>query len=301
MADLADHDRAAAVGGRRVLDEQRARDRVDPEGPHRLARAVRADQVRRPGRSSPGGPPSRPRRSGPRGAPRRRSRSRSTNASARASRSTGRPPAASRSDVIVVGEVRRERGGRPVGVDAHPDDDPRVVRAQAVGLAEDPGQLAERRRRPPRRRGRWATSGGPSPPGSPATASAASAIASEATAASRQTRSGRQPVGRNPSESSSAAPGGATHVRPVAAAAGRLLVGDREADLGRAVGQPGADDVVGRADLGEPLRRGPGTASIARLPVSPPRRRRPVRGARARRRRAGLAARSPARPRRRCR
>ncbi len=47
---------------------------------------------------------------------------------------------------------------------------------------------------------------------------------------------------------------------PVAPAPGRLLVGDREADLGRALGEPVADDVVRRADDGESLR--PGEESV---------------------------------------
>ncbi len=51
-------------------------------------------------------------------------------------------------------EFGREVGSRPVRVDPESDDDPRIDRAEALGLAEHPGQLADLRgRRPERRKG----------------------------------------------------------------------------------------------------------------------------------------------------
>ena len=65
---------------------------------------------------------------------------------AASSRSMRRPPDASRSEVIVAGELRREVGRGPVGVDADADDDARVVRPETVGLAEDAGRACGPRR-----------------------------------------------------------------------------------------------------------------------------------------------------------
>ena len=81
-------------------------------------------------------------------------------------------------------------------------------------------------------------------------------------AASRQTRSGASQVGPEPERQQQRRARRRDPGPAVAPAAGGLLVGDREADLGRPVGQPVADDVVRRADRGEPLRGGRGTAVI---------------------------------------
>ena len=70
-------------------------------------------------------------------------------------------------------------------------------------------------------------------------------------AARRQTRSGASHVGRNPSDSSRAAPGRRDPGPALAPATGGLLVGDGQADLRGPGGQPAAHDVVGRADDGE--------------------------------------------------
>ena len=154
----------------------------------------------------------------------------------------------------------------PVGVDAEADDDARVVRSRA--------RPTRRGRRPPCARssascGAIGTAGpdglddevvGPlqadRPVGQPG--DLLGGVGHRQRGRRRQAPGvGRgQPVGRKPRLRSSAAPAGATHERPSRPRPGRLLVGDGEADLGRAGGQPGAHDVVGRADAGEALLAG---------------------------------------------
>ena len=95
---------------------------------------------------------------------------------------------------------------------------------------------------------------------------------------SRATRPRREPPGpvgrrarsgRNPSESSSAAPGGATHVRPSRPRPAVCSSATARQTSGVPVGQPAADDVVRRADDGEALASGPGTASRATSTAQP--------------------------------
>ena len=269
VADLADDDRAA---GRRPRSgprrPERARDRVDADRPDRLAGAVGRSRSHDPAGRHLAVRPAGARRSGPpRSASTRGLEPLEERVEQRVAvdRPAARPPRAARSS------CRRGPAGTSAAAQSAlmpiPTTTRGSARPEAVGLAED-ARPSLRSRSPspsPRRRGRSATSGGPSPAGSPATASAASAIASDAIAASRQTRSGASQSGRNPSDSSSAAPGGATQRPTVAAATGGLLVGDREADLRRPVGQPAADDVVRRADARRTARGGRGTASLARL------------------------------------
>ena len=65
----------------------------------------------------------------------------------------GRPPEASWSDVIVAARSGGKSRAAPLRVDADAHDDPRVVRAQALGLAEHTAQLAPCDRPVQRRRG----------------------------------------------------------------------------------------------------------------------------------------------------
>ena len=107
----------------------------------------------------------------------------------------------------------------------------------------------------------------------PPTASPASAIASDHDrAAARRIR--RQPR-RTEAERGQQRGAGRRLPRPaVAPATGRLLVGDRDADLGRALAQPARDDVVRRADEVEVLarasERSAGTPGSARARASRP-------------------------------
>ena len=92
-------------------------------------------------------------------------------------------------------ELGREVARPPVRVDPDADDDPRVVRAEALALAEHAGELAGSVE-PVRVRSTSITRSfghlsRMAPTGSPAASSAASAIASATVAASRQARSAR--------------------------------------------------------------------------------------------------------------
>ena len=89
--------------------------------------------------------------------------------------------------------------------------------------------------------------------GRSATASAASAIARLTIAASCQTRLGSSHVGRKPRLSSSAVPGGAVQVRPSRPRPAVCSSATARQTSGSPRGQPAADDVVRRADDGEPL------------------------------------------------
>ena len=265
MADLADQDRAAAV--RRPIGSSTSsapETGSTPSARTGSARAVRTVEVRPPARSSAGGPSSRRRRSV-------RARSASTPGLQAARRTrrpgrrgrSGRPSDASRSDVI----VSASSGGKTAAGQSALMPMPTTTRgsSRARGRRSRRGRrpACGASRRPPRRRGRWATSGGSSPragrrPPRPRRPSPAR----RPRPAARRGPGGSQ-SGRNPSDSSSAAPGGATQRPPVTAAAGRLLVGDRQADLGRAVGQPVAHDVVRRADDRRIAPSGPGIGSVA--------------------------------------
>ena len=215
----------------------------------------------------------------------------------------------SRSEVMDSASSGGKSAARQSDVDAQPDHEVRVGRAQA---------LASRRARRPSLRGSMPSRSttrslghfrATVPSGSPAMASAASAIASDAVAITRQARSGWIQVGRNPRESSSAASRWREPCPPGSSTAGRLLVGDRDADLGLARLEPGPDDVVRRADPLERCSCARGrtpvivsAATLAGAAVSRPlQRRRLVPVVRARRPRAGRGAPSPGPPRRSCR
>ena len=224
---------------------------------------------------SPGARPTSRGRSSPcAGRPSSTSR-RSANPVSSASRSIGRPPDASRRLVMAAGEVRREVALPPVGVDPDPDDHPRVVRPETLALAQHAGELAQLHGDASRVAAACALSSpissafGPptsitrsfghlsriAPTGSPAVSSAASAIAS-ATVPQPPGPVRRQPGGPE-AELRQECRVGRRRPRPaVAAAARRLLVGDREADLGHAVRQPAADDVVRSTRRWRTARRG---------------------------------------------
>ena len=186
-----------------------------------------------------------------------------------------------------VGELRRKVAAAPVGVDADADDDPRVVRPEAVALTQDAGELAQLDRRGEARGGggridvpdqqgvgpvasitrslghlRWIA-----PVGSPATSSAASHIASATHAARRHVRSAASQAGRNPSVASSAAPAGAVQVRPCRPRPAVCSSATARQTSGSPAVEPAADDVVGRGDAREALdagehgRRGGGPGS----------------------------------------
>ena len=201
-------------------------------------------------------------------------------------------------------ELRREVGGRPVGVDADPDDDARVVASQPVAsrrarrraCGSSPG-----RRAPSRPRGRSATSAGSRRRRRPRDLLGGVGHRERDGAARRQTRSGASHVGPEARATAGARLRRRRSRSGPPAAAGRLLVGDREADLGRArrasqsrttsfvepttAKRSLAGEEVGHGRLGR--RAQPAAGDLDGL-----------RAARARRRRGGRARPSRARPRR---
>ena len=299
MADLADHHPALADHGR---PDRRRRGPRSPRRPRARARSRhrRTSRVGRSARSSPGGPPTSRPRSRPPEAPRRAARAvRGRRRGAGPSRRDGRRPA-SRSDVIEAARSGGKSARGPVGVDADADDGARVVRAEAVGLAQHAGDLADGAagledevvgpleagscRRAGRRRPRR-------PRPSPATRSRPAATC----------RRARARPGRNPSDARSAAPGGASQRRPSRPRPAVCSSATARQTSGVPVGQPLAHDVVGRADALEALVAGEERrhrhVALTRRPRT---RRRPPRAARARTRRGARAAPSRDRPRRSC-
>ena len=258
-------------------------------------------EVGRRDRSSAGARSSRRRRSGRRGAPRPGPRAGPRNASSSADRSIGRPPEASRSEVIVPTSSGGKSAGAQSALMPRPTTTRGSVRPEAVGLAEDAGELADAAavralddevvrpleadrpgrpgRRPPRRRR-------PSP--------------ALRVAARRQTRRAR--ASRAGSRATAAAPRrpARSSVRPsrprpavCSSATARQTSGVPSASQSRTTSfvEPTLAKRSWRA------RNGVIAAARRAAVIRPPRCRR-LRVARARRRRAGRAGRSRARPRR---
>ena len=202
----------------------------------------------------------------------------------------------SRSDVIVAASSAGNSSARPVGVDAdarRPRAD-RAVPSPSVSPRTPPACGPRRRVSTTRSFGHLRRI---VPAARPATSSAASAIARLDHRREPPDALGASQVGRKPSDRRSAAPGGAVQVRPSRPRPADLLVGDGEADLRLAVGQPAADDVVRRADDGEPLLAGEERRAVDRAHPAAARFDR-LRAARARTPRGARGPRSPGRPRR---
>ena len=126
----------------RILDDERPGHRIGADGADDLVRPDVADRVGRGARSSAGAS-AQPRASKlPMRSARRSHVDAAEERGEQLLRDRSARPAISRSDVIVGGELRRELVRRPVGVDPDADDRARIVRAEPVGLAEDPGELA---------------------------------------------------------------------------------------------------------------------------------------------------------------
>ena len=204
--------RALSSSIRRPVETWRAGPLVDVEAilAQRLERGSRAGSRRRPA--------TRRDRSADHRMPR----------AATSSRSRDRPGKSAAAQSVSIPSPTTTRGS----IVPRPSVSPRTPRA--CGSPWAPSPPAGPTRRSSRRRGRSATSGGPVPSGTSATASAAPAIAREAAAASCQTRSCREPVGTEAERQQQCGirPAPPT-MRPAPAATGRLLVRDREADFRR--------------------------------------------------------------------
>src|SRR5829696_3775227 len=171
------------------------------------------------------------------------------------------------------GERRWEVARGPVGVDPHAHDEARVVRAEALRLAQHARELAQRQWGGEAGgggvRGQLAHEERPRSPGldhevvRPLQADRADGQPGDLLGgvAHRECDRGRdapRSLRRDPagSEAERAQEGGPGWRRPASTAAATtrgLLAGDGEADLRLADGQPLTDDVVRRADAGEPL------------------------------------------------
>ena len=178
------------------------------------------------------------------------------NASSSAPSSIRPAAGAARSDVMPSASSGGNSLGRPVRVDPDPDDRPRIVRPEPVGLAEDAGQLADARHRssidevvrPLQADRAAARARRPPPPRRPSRGSSPRRAARPDPGASH--------VGRKPSDRRSARPGGAVHVRPSRPRPAVCSSATARQTSGVAVRQPAADDVVRRADDGEALLAG---------------------------------------------
>ena len=178
----------------------------------------------------------------------------------------------------------------PGGIDPDPHDHPRIGRSEALGLAEDPGELAQGEgRRAPLQRIRCADVPdqerirasidddqvvGPFQPDG--------ALAQPGHVLGRVGHREGHDRGEPP-DLCRVEPGGPEANRAeqrctfrrgpgpaVPPSPGVLLVGHGDADLARALGQPGSDDVIGRADGFEPLEAGIGGQDVrGRHPAQP--------------------------------
>ncbi len=217
-----------------------------------------------------------------------------------------------------AGELRRKVAFAPVRVDPDADDHARVVRAEAVALAQHARELAQLDRRGEaggrRRRVELADEQGVGPGHldhevvgplevDRARREPGDVLGGVAHRQRHRPREAPCPVRRQPRRPEAERreqrrPGGRRPGPAVPAAARRLLAGNRHADLRLAGLEPAAHDVVRRADAGEALDAGEhGRCGAGPGHVVSRRRRRPPRRSRAAPARTRRGARGPPPPR----